>query len=665
MISSPPSSPGLAVCDASLTTDNAGKVLQWSDAAERVLGFPRAEALAQDLALLTTPQDCRSGLRRLLEQTLAEGAAAVQLVQQRPDGSCFWAEFACTRRLTDAGAVVVDWLVQDVTQLRLLQEEKLIRARYRDLLETLPEALLWIDATGHLIHANRAAEAWLGRPQSWLCGGLLEDFVAADRNLTAVCLRLAAIERPEPAELAQAFFVKIRRPDGLPLQAKLSLRVLDGADGAFWIGALQELPEPVTAGPVSSLESASGRPAAPASGALPDSLTVALRSRPLLLIVDDEACIRDMLAAHLQSGFDTLVAENGMLGLETAIRELPDLILSDISMPVKGGLELCRDLRAHEATRETPIVMLTGRADQAIKLDCLAAGANDFIAKPFSAAELTLRVRNLTEMRRQKLELAVQKQQLERALADLQEKETLLVRQEKLAALGRLSAGLIHEINNPLNYALQALHVLRQGLRDFPRERTAEFREVLGDVEEGVTRVTRIIADLRGFTHNNHHSQLKVVELRPMVDAALKFFSHAWKSECELVLEVPADLTVRADPNQFTQVIINLVNNALDAMRDKAYPAGEKPRLSIRASREGDAVSLSIEDNAEGMTEDVRSHIFDPFFTTKDVGRGMGLGLSICHSIASEHGVVIDVQSTPGAGSCFSLKFPPILDGEV
>jgi C4-dicarboxylate-specific signal transduction histidine kinase len=323
-------------------------------------------------------------------------------------------------------------------------------------------------------------------------------------------------------------------------------------------------------------------------------------------------------------------------------------------MPEKDGLQVCRELRDRTSTRSIPVVLLTARADEKTKLDCLASGASDFLPKPFSLTEVMVRLKNLVDSRLYQKELVVQKQHLESALEQIKETETMLVQNEKLASLGRLSAGLIHEINNPLNYARQGLHLIGRSAKSLPEGEREDFVETLRDVEEGVNRVIQIISDLRGFTRNtnqlNHAFDLKV-----MVNTGLRFFSHVWKDGIKREVDIPDGLEVRGDSNQFVQVLINLVQNALDAMGTKTYPPGECASISLTAHSRGDRVVFAIKDNGPGIPLAIRERIFDPFFTTKDVGQGMGLGLSICNRIIADHGGRIEVRSQPGESTEFIL----------
>jgi C4-dicarboxylate-specific signal transduction histidine kinase len=335
---------------------------------------------------------------------------------------------------------------------------------------------------------------------------------------------------------------------------------------------------------------------------------------------------------------------------------LPDVILSDLMMPYKDGMQVCQELRQSGPTRGIPVVLLTARPDEGTKIDALLAGATDFIGKPFSLTEVRVRLRNLAESYCFQKELAAQKQQLEAALEQLKESEALLVQHEKLSSLGRMSAGLIHEINNPLNFAVQGLAFLRQSLPEVPDASRSIFAETIDDIQVGVDRVAAIIKDLRGFTRSEDPS-FSDFRAEELVRTVLRFFSHHTQ-DVDVTVETPPDLQIHGSQNQLTQVLVNLVQNALDAMEEKTYPEGEKRALHLSATSVNGRVLLSVRDNGAGMPPETRERIFDPFFTTKEVGKGMGLGLAICHRIIADHQGRVNVTSTPGKGTEFILDLP-------
>lgn len=378
--------------------------------------------------------------------------------------------------------------------------------------------------------------------------------------------------------------------------------------------------------------------------------------QPLILIADDEPDMLRFLRTQLESQFQVMEAVDGNQAIEKASQYLPDLILLDMMMPEKDGLAVCRELRAKSSTQNIPIVLLTARADDETKLAALDGGASDFLAKPFSTTELHVRLRNLVQSHRLQITLARQNQILESTLEQLKDTETQLVQSEKLASLGRMSAGIIHEINNPLNYAKTGLYSLRNKGKLMAEEERGEYSEILADVEEGIDRVRRIVTDLRTFTHPNTE-RFDMVSLRSAVEPAMRFLSGEIKDKITVQLDVAEEHRVWGNDHQLTQVILNLLQNAADALRRKRF-VEEAPLIQVRSFQDEFSTRLVIRDNGEGISPKHTGKIFDPFFTTKDVGEGMGLGLSICYKIIQQHRGRIHVQSEPGKFAEFTLEFP-------
>jgi two-component system sensor histidine kinase PhcS len=254
-------------------------------------------------------------------------------------------------------------------------------------------------------------------------------------------------------------------------------------------------------------------------------------------------------------------------------------------------------------------------------------------------------------------ELDKSRKALEASLQQLKENEMQLVQSEKLASLGRMSAGIIHEINNPLNFATTGLFTLRKKSKHLVPEQQAEYTEILTDVEDGLKRVQNIVSDLRMFTHPNTE-QIDPVPVAEIVTPALRFLSNEWRDTVQVEQKFAEHQTVLANKNRMIQVIVNLLQNSLDALKMKSFASGEKPTIWIEGRVENGQSILSVRDNGVGIDTKHLDKIFDPFFTTKDVGEGMGLGLSICYSIMQEYGGKISVKTEPGKFCEFTLEFP-------
>lgn len=254
-------------------------------------------------------------------------------------------------------------------------------------------------------------------------------------------------------------------------------------------------------------------------------------------------------------------------------------------------------------------------------------------------------------------ELDKSRRALEVSLQQLKENEAQLVQSEKLASLGRMSAGIIHEINNPLNFATTGLFTLRKKGKHLAPEQQADYAEILTDVEDGLKRVQTIVSDLRMFTHPNTE-QLDPVPVAEIVTPALRFLSNEFKDTVQIEKKLAEHQTILANKNKLIQVVVNLLQNSLDALKSKKFDGGEKPAILIEGRVENGRSILSLRDNGTGIDAKHLGKIFDPFYTTKDVGGGMGLGLSICHNIVQEYGGKISVKTEPGKFCEFALEFP-------
>jgi signal transduction histidine kinase len=378
--------------------------------------------------------------------------------------------------------------------------------------------------------------------------------------------------------------------------------------------------------------------------------------RPVALVADDEPDMRRFLRSQLDQDYDVLEAADGLQAMEKATQFLPDIILLDMMMPEMDGLAVCRELRKREDTAAVPIILLTARADEETKFNALELGANDFLAKPFSSTELHARIKNLVESYDSRRKLSKQNQALSTTIDQLKETELQLVQSEKLASLGRMSAGIIHEINNPLNFATTGLFALRNKCKHLTPEDRQQYEEILSDIEEGMKRVRNIVSDLRMFTHPAA-GPAELVDVTEAVNTSLRFLAGEWKDKVAVDLKVVPGQIVLASRNKLIHVLVNLLQNSLDAMREKKFE-NEPPAILIQSRTEGDRSLIVIRDNGPGIEQKNLDKIFDPFFTTKDVGEGMGLGLSICHRIVRGFGGHILVQTEVGRFCEFTLDFP-------
>lgn len=385
-----------------------------------------------------------------------------------------------------------------------------------------------------------------------------------------------------------------------------------------------------------------------------------------ILIAEDEVDLREFLKSELSDLYHIIEARDGAEALELAKQYEPDLVMLDYMMPEMNGLSVCKEMRSHFHTSQIPVIMLTARADDEVKLECLSHGANDFLSKPFALPELKLRTKNQIEMLKYRHSLHEKNEELEKTMEQLKENEVALLRHEKLSSLGRMSAGIIHEINNPLNYVKTALHMLEIHGRELPDTEKEDFEDTMKDANEGVERVVNIVSDLRSFAVEDS-SVLKELELSTVIRSAEKLVADQLGGLVDVEYEFSGQLLLNGNSNQLTQVFINFFQNSLDAIRDrlerKATPKG-KILIQGGVDYTTQKIVLSFRDNGIGISEENKLKIFDPFFTKKDIGSGMGLGLSIVHQILERHQVEITVDSVIDEYTNFVLLFPMKLSSD-
>jgi|GEM_PF-251509 len=254
--------------------------------------------------------------------------------------------------------------------------------------------------------------------------------------------------------------------------------------------------------------------------------------------------------------------------------------------------------------------------------------------------------------------LAEQNIALNRANREIKEAEAQLVQAEKMSSLGRFSAGLMHDILNPLNYSKTGLFTLHKKSRNLPPEMRAEFDPILTDIQDGVDRVQEIVQRLRNFTHPGEQAA-EAIDLTAILNDARRFVSGGLNDKnISLELNIPSKQKVWIGRNDFSVVLINLLENSIDALEGKQFDLEEKPTIAVTSRSEGNRTVIAIRDNGPGIDPKIIAKIFDPFFTTKDVGKGTGLGLSICFGMICGYGGTMSVASEPGKFSEFTLDLP-------
>ncbi len=403
-----------------------------------------------------------------------------------------------------------------------------------------------------------------------------------------------------------------------------------------------------------------------------------------ILIVDDEVGVRQLFAEYLRDSFECKTAASAEEALVELAARPYALVISDMMMPGRNGVELLREITSRYA--DTAVIMVSGVDRPQRVRDALRVGAFDYLIKPCELSVLTLSVERALERRTlqrtariykghlesQNIELANRKQELERLQAQL-------VHTEKMASLGQLSAGIAHELNNPAGFVRGNMDLLQDYISelvklfdayegvDFPEDAALQIRalktrigyerfigdlnSIISDCREGAQRICDVVKNLRLFSRLDE-ADLKTININEGIDSTIRLLSSYYSSGHVVLRRDYTDLPpVNCYASQLNQVWMNLLVNAAQAISDQ----GE---VTISTSLDGVFVVIAISDTGSGIPKDELPKIFDPFFTTKPVGEGTGLGLSISYGIVDRHRGTISVTSEVGVGTTFTVRIP-------
>jgi signal transduction histidine kinase len=370
-----------------------------------------------------------------------------------------------------------------------------------------------------------------------------------------------------------------------------------------------------------------------------------------IVLIDDEADIREVVSLVLtDAGFIVETAENGTAGIELCKTFCPQIVITDIRMPGMDGLAVLEHLKKRSSDIEVIVITAFGELDFAIR--ALQLDASDFITKPVSENAIHLALKRAMEryLSRKKLK------EYARFLEQENVNQAKLLHRDKLISLGRLSASVVHEINNPvagiLNYARLMLKMLKQG--GLSEHSTVRFTDHLTLVASEAERISTIISSLLTFSRKTDFTISRVL-IDELVERSLVLARHRLElAGIGLTVNVEQGIPgFKGDFNLLQQCLINLVFNAVDAME-----RGGLLELSASFCPETKRVLIKVSDSGVGIAPEDLDHIFEPFFTTKDEGHGVGLGLSIVFGIMERHRGGVTVHSQPGRGSAFTLEIP-------
>lgn len=371
-------------------------------------------------------------------------------------------------------------------------------------------------------------------------------------------------------------------------------------------------------------------------------------SRPQVLIVDDDIILREVARTSLEkAGFSVSEAVNGVEGLEAVERLKPEIVLLDVMMPEMDGYDTCRAIRELPGGDLIPVVMVTALEDVESINRAYEVGATDFITKPIEWIILVERVRYMLRA----VHLRDERRKLEKRLQQAR----------KLEAVGTLASGIAHDFKNVIQAILGSAELLMIGKN--PAHPDFEGLNTIFDASErGVEIVQQMLSYSRKL-----ESIKKRIDLNQQVRQVHSLLKNGISSEFEVSLKLEEALPqVDADAGQIGQVIMNLVNNARDAMPEGGQLVIQTTSVNLTPDycktqpdlTPGPYVCTSVADSGQGMSKETLEHIFDPFFTTKRADKGTGLGLAMVYGIVQNHDGLITCKSVLGEGTRFKIFLP-------
>lgn len=381
-----------------------------------------------------------------------------------------------------------------------------------------------------------------------------------------------------------------------------------------------------------------------------------------ILLVDDEEVILELTALLLRKrGFEVLLAHNGEECLRLVGEHRPALVLLDYMMPVMNGFAALKQIKINYP--DTYVIMFTGKGSEEVAVELMKAGASDYLQKPFSNKNLQDRIDSILAIRKVELEnhnLLKEREFLQREIEEwnreleqrvvsksreLEAAHKEIIQSEKLATLGHISAGMAHEIRNPLN-SINLFAQILQSAPELDEENRVFVHKIIQEVERIDEILLKMLAASKGEGKKKDRVCLDKIINKVINDVRVKIDAQGVEVESLLAPDAPA---IEADPVEVEQIFTNLISNALYEM-----PNGGRLRVEL----ESDAVNLivKVSDTGKGVPTENIGRLFDPFFTTKE--KGTGFGLSVVLRIVKGCGGKISVESPPGEGATFVVELP-------
>ncbi len=377
----------------------------------------------------------------------------------------------------------------------------------------------------------------------------------------------------------------------------------------------------------------------------------AVPSKPRVLVIDDELGPRESLRMLLKLECEVDCAASVDEGLSRFREAAPDLVILDIRMPGRTGIDGLRAIRALDPL--VSVIMLTGYGALETAQEALRLGANDYLNKPFDTARILQVVREYTRrtrLERRRAQAEAEVQTVNRRLTEQ------LAQRERMAQLGQRSMELAHDMSSPLTAILGYVEMLSEQLQASRAQLGPQFKdsmECLGVIDKSVARCRELLDFWRAQKLGRRRDRAPTDVAACVADLAQAVRPMADEAGVRLdVSGADRPCRVLADGIQVFRALQNIVINAV-----QAAPRGSGRVVMACRAQDGQAI-LTVEDNGGGMSPATMAHLFEPYFTTKTAGGGLGLGMTITRSVIEDHGGSIQVESREGQGTRMTVRLP-------
>lgn len=389
-----------------------------------------------------------------------------------------------------------------------------------------------------------------------------------------------------------------------------------------------------------------------------------------ILVVDDiKENLRLLTGMLSEHGYRVRPALDGQSALMGAFTEPPDLILLDIMMPNLNGYAVCEQLKADSRTQDIPVIFISALNEVFDKVKAFSAGGVDYITKPFQLEEVLARVQTHLALRQLQLDLIKKNEQLTQTLAELKTTQTQLIETEKMAALGKLVAGVAHEINTPIGTGITVASTLEHETQEFEQavaQGQLKKSVLMGYLSKAkrssqllmsnLQRAGDLIQSFKQVAVDQTHLEQRVFLVKPYIEETLLSLTPQLRRTSHQVTVCGDDtITLNSCPGALSQIVTNLVMNSLT----HAYQPEEQGQLRFEVEQHEHNVMICYTDDGCGIQPEHLDHIFEPFFTTARSRGGSGLGLAIIYNLVTQKlQGTIRCESTPGSGTQFMIEVP-------